>query len=64
MATKLETIKDELSEIKVMIKELKLLTEIMNKQIKDLEANLSKEPIKQPLFTDADLRELAQMKKK
>lgn len=64
------TIKDELSVIKSLLTELMIVNEIMNKQIVDLGAKLSKAlsvkqaQMNQSLFTDADFRELAQMKRK
>lgn len=51
------TIKEDLAEIKIVI-------EIMRKQIAQLEDKLSLATIKTPLYTEEDLREMAQMKKK
>lgn len=51
------TIKEDLAEIKIVI-------EIMKKQIAQLEQKLGLVTIKTPLFTEEDLKEMAQMKKK
>ena len=51
------TIKEDLAEIKLVI-------EIMKKQIAQLEAKLGLVTIKTPLFTEEDLKEMANMKKK
>lgn len=51
------TIKEDLAEIKIVI-------EIMKKQIAQLEDKLGLATRKTPLYTDEDLREMAQMKKK
>lgn len=51
------TLKEDLAEIKIVI-------EIMKKQIAQLEAKLGLVTIKTPLYTEEDLREMAQMKKK
>lgn len=51
------TIKEDLAEIKIVI-------EIMKKQIAQLEAKLGLVTIKTPLYTEEDLREMANMKKK
>lgn len=49
------TIKEDLAEIKIVI-------EIMKKQIANLEAKLNQR--NSPLYTEEDLREIAQMKKR
>lgn len=51
------TIKEDLAEIKIVI-------EIMKKQIAQLEDKLGLATKKTPLYTEDDLREMAQMKKK
>ena len=51
------TLKEDLAEIKIVI-------EIMKKQIAQLEDKLGLATKKTPLYTDEDLREMAQMKKK
>ena len=51
------TLKEDLAEIKIVI-------EIMKKQIAQLEDKLGLATKKTPLFTEEDLREMAQMKKK
>ena len=51
------TLKEDLAEIKIVI-------EIMKKQIAQLEYKLGLATRKTPLYTDEDLREIAQMKKK
>lgn len=51
------TIKEDLAEIKIVI-------EIMKKQIAQLEDKLGLATRKTPLYTEDDLREMAQMKKK
>ena len=51
------TIKDDLAEMKIVI-------EIMKKQIAQLEQKLGLVTIRTPLFTEEDLKEMAQMKKK
>lgn len=51
------TLKEDLAEIKIVI-------EIMKKQIAQLEDKLGLATRKTPLYTDEDLREMAQMKKK
>ena len=51
------TIKEDLAEIKIVL-------EIMKKQISQLEQKLGLVTIKTPLFTEEDLKEMAQMKKK
>ena len=51
------TLKEDLAEIKIVI-------EIMKKQIAQLEDKLGLATKKTPLFTEDDLREMAQMKKK
>lgn len=51
------TIKEDLAEIKIVI-------EIMRKQIAQLEDKLGLVSRKTPLYTEDDLREMAQMKKK
>lgn len=54
---KQSTIKEDLAEIKIVI-------EIMKKQIAQLEQKLGIVTIRTPLFTEEDLKEMAQMKKK
>lgn len=54
---KQSTIKEDLAEIKIVI-------EIMKKQIAQLEQKLGLVTIRTPLFTEEDLKEMAQMKKK
>lgn len=54
---KQSTIKEDLAEIKIVI-------EIMKKQIAQLEQKLGIVSIRTPLFTEEDLKEMAQMKKK
>lgn len=54
---KQSTIKEDLAEIKIVI-------EIMKKQIAQLEQKLGLVTIKTPLFTEEDLKEMANMKKK
>lgn len=49
------TLKEDLAEIKIVI-------EIMKKQISQLEAKLNQR--NNPLYTEEDLKEMAQMKKK
>lgn len=49
-------IKEDLAEIKIVI-------EIMRKQIAQLEQKLGLVTIRTPLFTEEDLKEIAQMKK-
>lgn len=51
------TLKEDLAEIKIVI-------EIMKKQIAQLEDKLGLATKKTPLYTEDDLREMAQMKKK
>lgn len=51
------TLKEDLAEIKIVI-------EIMKKQIAQLEDKLGLVSRKTPLYTEDDLREMAQMKKK
>ncbi len=51
------TLKEDLAEIKIVI-------EIMKKQIAQLEDKLGLATKKTPLYTEEDLREMAQMKKK
>lgn len=51
------SLKEDLAEIKIVI-------EIMKKQIAQLEDKLGLATKKTPLYTDEDLREMAQMKKK
>lgn len=51
------TLKEDLAEIKIVI-------EIMRKQIAQLEDKLGLATKKTPLYTEDDLREMAQMKKK
>lgn len=51
------TLKEDLAEIKIVI-------EIMKKQIAQLEDKLGLATRKTPLYTEEDLREMAQMKKK
>lgn len=51
------TVKEDLAEIKIVI-------EIMKKQIAQLEDKLGLVSRKTPLYTEDDLREMAQMKKK
>lgn len=51
------TLKEDLAEIKIVI-------EIMRKQIAQLEDKLGLATRKTPLYTEEDLREMAQMKKK
>lgn len=51
------TIKEDLAEIKIVI-------EIMKKQIAQLEDKLGLATRKTPLYTEDDLREMAQMKKR
>lgn len=51
------TIKEDLAEIKIVI-------EIMKKQIAQLEQKLGLVTIKTPLYTEEDLKEMANMKKK
>jgi hypothetical protein len=51
------TLKEDLAEIKIVI-------EIMKKQIAQLEDKLGLATRKTPLYTEDDLREMAQMKKK
>ena len=51
------TVKEDLAEIKIVI-------EIMKKQIAQLEDKLGLATKKTPLYTEEDLREMAQMKKK
>ena len=51
------TIKEDLADIKIVI-------EIMKKQIAQLEQKLGLVTIRTPLFTEEDLKEMAQMKKK
>lgn len=51
------TVKEDLAEIKIVI-------EIMKKQIAQLEDKLGLATKKTPLYTEDDLREMAQMKKK
>ncbi len=51
------TLKEDLAEIKIVI-------EIMKKQIAQLEDKLGIATRKTPLYTEEDLREMAQMKKK
>ena len=51
------SLKEDLAEIKIVI-------EIMKKQIAQLEDKLGLATRKTPLYTDEDLREMAQMKKK
>lgn len=55
--TRKTTIKEDLAEIKIVI-------EIMKKQIAQLEAKLGLVTIKTPLYTEEDLKEMANMKKK
>lgn len=50
------TLKEDLAEIKIVI-------EIMKKQIAQLEDKLGLATRKTPLYTEEDLREMAQMKK-
>lgn len=54
---KQSTIKEDLAEIKIVI-------EVMKKQIAQLEQKLGIVTIRTPLFTEEDLKEMAQMKKK
>ena len=54
---KQSTLKEDLAEIKIVI-------EIMKKQIAQLEDKLGLATKKTPLYTEEDLREMAQMKKK
>lgn len=54
---KQSTIKEDLAEIKIVI-------EIMKKQIAQLEQKLGLVTIKTPLYTEEDLKEMANMKKK
>ena len=54
---KQSTLKEDLNEIKIVI-------EIMKKQIAQLEQKLGLVTIRTPLFTEEDLKEMAQMKKK
>ena len=51
------TLKEDLAEIKIVI-------EIMKKQISQLEDKLGLATRKTPLYTEEDLREMAQMKKR
>ena len=51
------TLKEDLAEIKIVI-------EIMKKQIAQLEDKLGLATRKTPLYTEEDLREMAQMKKR
>lgn len=51
------TIKEDLNEIKIVI-------EVMKRQIAQLEQKLGLVTIRTPLFTEEDLKEMAQMKKK
>lgn len=51
------SLKEDLAEIKIVI-------EIMKKQIAQLEDKLGLATRKTPLYTEDDLREMAQMKKK
>lgn len=51
------TLKEDLAEIKIVI-------EIMKKQIAQLEDKLGLATRKTPLYTEEDLKEMAQMKKK
>lgn len=54
---KQSTLKEDLAEIKIVI-------EIMKKQIAQLEQKLGLVTIKTPLYTEEDLKEMANMKKK
>lgn len=54
---KQSTLKEDLAEIKIVI-------EIMKKQIAQLEHKLGLVTIKTPLYTEEDLKEMANMKKK
>ena len=53
---KQSTLKEDLAEIKIVI-------EIMKKQIAQLEQKLGLVTIKTPLYTEEDLKEMANMKK-
>ena len=57
MAERKTTIKEDLNEIKIVI-------EVMKRQIAQLEQKLGLVTIRTPLFTEEDLKEMAQMKKK
>lgn len=56
--------KESKSTIKEDIAEIKIVIEIMKKQIAQLEQKLGLVTIKTPLFTEEDLKEMANMKKK
>ena len=56
MKERKSTIKEDLDEIKIVI-------EIMKKQIAQLEQKLGLVTIRTPLFTEEDLKEMANMKK-
>ena len=52
------------SSIKEDLAEIKIVVEIMKKQISQLEDKLGLATRNTPLYTEDDLREMAQMKKK